>query len=116
MKPIGKKPRLTEKQLLERLGTRDAHAFEVLYDQFRPKVYTYALRISGFVEVAEDIVHDVFVKLWQHEDPETIINLDAFLRTVTRNLTLKWVRRSILERGTNTEMKGNWSDADISEL
>ncbi len=112
MKPVNEKLELTEKQLLERVGTRDTHAFGVLYDKFRPKVYTYALKISGSVEVAEDIVHDVFLKVWQYQEPQKIANLEAFLRVVTRNFTLKWVRRNVLERAVSTEMKYTWNEAE----
>src|SRR5690606_13012168 len=112
MKPVNEKLELTEKQLLERVGTRDTHAFGVLYDKFRPKVYTYALKISGSVEVAEDIVHDVFLKVWQYQEPQKIANLEAFLSVVTRNFTLKWVRRNVLERAVSTEMKYTWNEAE----
>lgn len=114
MRPVYKKLELTDRQLLERVADRDARAFGVLYDRFRPKVYTYALKISGSVEVAEDIVHDVFLKVWQYQDSGEIANLDAFLRVVTRNFALKWLRKTILERTANKEMKDGWDELDIS--
>jgi len=108
--------RLGEKQLLERIRIRDERAFGVLYDRFRPKVYTYALRISGSSEVAEDIVHEVFLKIWKCTEPEKIDNLDAYLSVVTRNFTLKWLRRTILERTAVKEIKNNWDEADFSTV
>ncbi|MFC3197927.1 RNA polymerase sigma factor [Parapedobacter deserti] len=114
MKPLIEKRDLTEKQLLERISIQDEGAFSVLYDRFRPKVYTYALKISGSVEVAEDIVHEVFLKVWQCREPDNIANLDAYLRVVTRNFTLKWLRRMILERTVGKEMKDNWDEVDFS--
>ncbi|WP_353126975.1 RNA polymerase sigma-70 factor [Parapedobacter pyrenivorans] len=114
MEPLNTKQNLTEKQLLERLGVQDAWAFDVLYDRFRPKVYTYALRISRSIEVAEDIVHEVFLRLWQSNEPERIESVEAYLRVITRNLTLKWLRRTILERTISAAIKDDRTATDLS--
>lgn len=114
MEPLNTKQNLTEKQLLERLGVQDAWAFDVLYDRFRPKVYTYALRISRSIEVAEDIVHEVFLRLWQSNEPERIESVEAYLRVITRNLTLKWLRRTTLERTISAAIKDDRTATDLS--
>lgn len=114
MEPLNTKQNLTEKQLLERLGVQDARAFDVLYDRFRPKVYTYALRISRSIEVAEDMVHEVFLRLWQSKEPEKIESVEAYLRVITRNLTLKWLRRTILERTISAAVKDDRTATDLS--
>lgn len=103
MKSGSKKGELTEKQLLERVRVQDARALGVLYDRFRPKVYAYALKISGSAEVAEDLVHDVFLNVWQQQQWEEVANLDAFFRLATRNLTLKWLRKCMLESTVERE-------------
>lgn len=86
-------------KLLNRASTGDEAAFCALYDRYRPKVYSYALKITRSVEMAEDIVHDVFVKLWDNGGME-VENVDGFLRVVTRNHTLKVLRRQVLVHRT----------------
>jgi len=40
-------------------------AFGELYDRYRQDVYRYALALVKIPELAEDVVHDVFVKIWE---------------------------------------------------
>ena len=113
MKRLNEKRDLTEKHT-EQPNIWDQRAFGALYDRFRPKVYTYALKITGSAETAEDIAQEVFLKIWQYQGFEKVDNVDAYLRVVTRNLALKWLRRNILERKVSREMRDYWNEADIS--
>ena len=50
--------------LLEGVARRESQAFRLLYDRASPKLLGVALRILKRRESAEDVVQDVFVKLW----------------------------------------------------
>ncbi len=56
---------LDDVELVERLGTRDARAFEVLYDRYIRLAFAVALRVLSDRERAEEVVQDVYVKLWR---------------------------------------------------
>lgn len=47
--------------LVDRLRRGDARALEMLYRQHHEAVRAFARRLLGHVEVAEDLVHDVFL-------------------------------------------------------
>ncbi|HTN19357.1 MAG TPA: RNA polymerase sigma-70 factor [Pelobium sp.] len=96
--------------LLKRVSLRDELAFAELYNRYRKKVYTYSFKILKYPDRAEDIVHEVFLKLWQYNDLESILNLDAYLRVVTRNQTLKLLRRQQLELKSNKNMFVAWQE------
>jgi RNA polymerase sigma-70 factor (ECF subfamily) len=58
------------------------------------KLFRYALRIVGNEMLAEDIVQEVFLKVWNKEEElKTIDNSEAWVMTVTRNLALDKLRR-----------------------
>src|SRR5690606_10164576 len=84
---------LSDRELLEQVAFGDERAFGEIYERYRRKVYSYALKIIKSPELAEDILHDVFVKLWQYHNPSAIDHLEGYLRIVTRNDTLKQLRR-----------------------
>jgi RNA polymerase sigma-70 factor (ECF subfamily) len=86
--------------LLERVVRRDATAFRALYDQAAPKLLGLALRILKRRESAEDVVQDVFVKLWngQAKFDAALGSGYAFLATITRNRAVDIMRR----RGEST--------------
>ena len=53
------------------------------------KLYRFALRIMGDTEEAQDIVQEIFLRLWSKRDKlHEYRNLEAFAMTMTRNLCL----------------------------
>jgi len=87
----------SDELLLAAIEKGDKRAFTLLYNRYRPKVYAYAIRVVKSAELAEDILHDVFLKLWLHESAKIIGNLDAYLQVATRNMALNVLRQQKLE-------------------
>lgn len=86
--------RNTDELLLERAGAGDPAAFLQLYERYRTAIFRFAYRLSGSVEVAEDITHDCFLSLIRrHENfkPERAA-LRTYLMSAARNLWLKQLR------------------------
>jgi RNA polymerase sigma-70 factor (ECF subfamily) len=50
-----------DERLVAKIAAGDRDAFAILYRQFRPDVYRFALHVSGSSSLADDVVHDVFV-------------------------------------------------------
>lgn len=51
-------------QLLARLQQDDTLAFAELYSRYRHEVYAYAMTLVKLPDVAEDLLQDVFVRIW----------------------------------------------------
>ena len=51
--------------LIAAIATGDSQALEVLYDRYAPVVYRLALRILKSPEMAEDLVQEVFWRVWR---------------------------------------------------
>jgi RNA polymerase sigma-70 factor, ECF subfamily len=51
-------------QLMAKVAGRDQSAFEELYDRYAPVVYTLVLRIVKTPEVAEDLLQEIFLAIW----------------------------------------------------
>jgi RNA polymerase sigma-70 factor (ECF subfamily) len=87
--------RNTDELLLRRAGSGDPGAFLQVYERHRDAVFSFAYRLSGSVELAEDITHDSFLSLMKK--PENFIPSRASLRTylfaAARNLWLKQIRK-----------------------
>lgn len=103
---------IEEKELLIRVSTGNEKAFTQLFHQYSPKVYSYALKLVKSENLAEEIVQEVFVKIWNLGFRLVEIeNLDAFLRVTTRNHTLKLLRRMALEIKTSKMMADGYDDS-----
>ena len=87
--------RTTDELLLEKAGAGDPAAFLQVYERHRDAVFRFAYRLSGSVELAEDITHDSFLSLMKK--PENFNPSRASLRTylfsAARNLWLKQLRK-----------------------
>lgn len=100
-----------EKALLHQISTGDDRAFSIIFNRYSPKVYVYALKIVKSENLAEEIAQEVFVKIWNLEEQLTQIeNLDAYLRVLTRNHTLKVLRRLALEIKTSRMMAQDYQE------
>jgi RNA polymerase sigma-70 factor (ECF subfamily) len=58
------KTALSDEQLMNAVGTGDSAAFETLYDRYVRQCYGLALRIVGNMQLAEEVVQEIFLKVW----------------------------------------------------
>lgn len=70
-------------------------AYRELYELLSASLHRFSLSIVRSREVAEEIVSDVFIKIWQVRDklPE-IVNLKVYLYTITRNFSINYIHRN----------------------
>lgn len=82
-----------EKDLLQQVAEGNEAAFQMLFVRHRAKLFDYLLDIVKSREVAEEIVADVFLKLWFGRElaPE-IRHLDAFLFKIGYHKALNFLR------------------------
>lgn len=99
-----------EQSLLEKITLGDEVSFRILFDKHRKYIYSYALKILKSEIYAEEILHDVFMKIWQHENLAGIENLEAYLKTLTKNITFNVLRRIKLELRVNHELSHTWEE------
>ncbi len=73
-------PLHNERELLLQVAEGSEQAFKELFNAYRKKLYIYILKITGSSETAEDIVHDVFLKIWLNRKKlPQINNFNAYL-------------------------------------
>lgn len=87
---------LTITELQTRIALyEDMKAYKALYDLLSTSLHRFSFSIVKSKEVAEEIVSDVFIKIWQIRDrlPE-IGNLKVYLYTITRNFSINYIQRN----------------------
>jgi len=101
--------RQVELELVSRLRAGDVDAFDVVYDAFRARLYTFLVRLSRRREVAEDLLEETWLRLVKHAHrlhPET--ELGAWLFTVARNLHVSYCRSRVIDEDSMATMIGLW--------
>lgn len=83
-----------EQELIQRIAQNDEIAFAKLFDHYRDKIYTVALKLTHSTTVAEEIVEDVFLKIWLRRSClQEIENFSAYLFVIARNETYKILKQ-----------------------
>ena len=82
--------------LLRRLQVGDVSAFETLVRSHGASLIRYASRITGSDDRAQEVVQDVFLKLWnERSDVESTFNLSAYLYWLVRNRAVNIARSDL---------------------
>jgi RNA polymerase sigma-70 factor (ECF subfamily) len=90
-------------------------AFELYYAE----LCEYTLRLIGSAEVAQDVVQDLFLELWDTRGPRDAIRLaKPYLYVAARNRALKYLRRrrvaqAWIERAAREEPPSSESPSDL---
>src|ERR1700743_721577 len=98
-----------DSEVAARIAAGDEQAFAILYDLYAKKLYRFLYHMTKIHEVAEELVSDVFLKLWigRHLVPE-IQNMDGFLFTVARHKALDFLkiaaRQEVLQKVVSRRM------------
>ncbi len=98
-----------ELRLVARLKAGDPAAFEVVYETFRARLFSFLLRLSRRREVAEDLLEETWLRLVAraHDlSPDTC--LAAWLYTVARNLHACWCRSRALHEERISDLTPSW--------
>jgi len=111
---------LTDIELIQRITNRDSKSLEILYDKYSPVLYTLVKRIVIEKEIAEEILADIFLIIWQKSSMFDINsgNLYSWLISLTRNKALDWVRRekSLIIDEYNDEYENTFIISNVSSL
>lgn len=76
------------------IASGDVAAFKYIFQKHRNKVYSIALGFAETGAAAEDMVQEVFMKLWINKAKLAgVENFEAYLNTVTRNHLLNYLRK-----------------------
>ncbi|GAB3644297.1 RNA polymerase sigma factor [Spirosoma arcticum] len=83
-----------ESILIEKLTQRDQQAFQWLYDQYSSALYGVVLRIVRDEEQAQDVLQDIFVKIWKNLDAYDASKgrLFTWMLNVSRNTAIDALR------------------------
>lgn len=81
-------------QLIAAFIKGDGESFAALVDRHMPMVYRFVYRYVGDADIANDVVQDVFIKVWKNIkkfDPKK--NFKTWLLTIAKNTALDAIKK-----------------------
>lgn len=108
---------LNERELLIQVASGNEHAFRQLFIAYHQQLGVHMLRITNIPELAEEVVQDVFVKIWLTR--ETLVGVDnfkAYLFVISKNHALNCLKKLAKERVLIKQLEGSRADAVVPEV
>ena len=85
---------LDDEELMQRLVYSDLQAFRALYSRYGNLVYSASLRVVRDAQIAEDMVQEIFLRIWRK--PDSYVSqrgrFSTWLTSVTRNRAVDEIR------------------------
>lgn len=96
-----------ERALIKRVKAGDTKALEELYDLYKALLFGMIISIVKKREEAEDVLQEVFMKIWEkaHTFDEERGNVYSWIVTLTRNKSIDRIR----SKGYKTQQKASTS-------
>lgn len=85
--------------MFTQIATGDEKAFRTLFDWYKTKIYFFILHIVDTEAEAEELVQEVFLRLWVSRQALTNVdNANSYLFVMARNRSLDHIQRVAAER------------------
>lgn len=101
----------TDQSLIGRLTARDSDALDELYARYARSIYSLSYRILSDGSAAEDVLQEVFLKLWRQPDSfdPSRGTLSAWLLSVAHHRAIDFLRRQ--RTRAEQQFPDGWEDA-----
>jgi RNA polymerase sigma-70 factor (ECF subfamily) len=104
-----------ENALLELVAQGDESAFRIVFDHYRDAIFAFSLKVTRHESIAEEIVQDVFLKIWINRSGLAgIRNFADFLYIIARNHTFNSLRTLARERKLSVDTSADLQIAGVS--
>lgn len=104
------------KNLLYQTSIHDEYAFGKIFQSFSGMVYSFSYKLTRSNYLAEEIVQEVFLKVWIHrESLPQIDNFSAYLFTIAKNLAFNILKHNLIEEKAKTILHGQRTDSHETE-
>ena len=103
-----------QSKLLYELSQGNELAFTKLYNEYKNVVFSTALKITKSRMLAEEVVQDVFLKIWQnHENLAEITNIENYLFIISRNHIFDMIKK--IARDTSLVVDSNYKNTSTND-
>lgn len=87
-----------DQELLRLVKLDNRLAFNEIYNTYWKELFHYAYKILHSKELAEDVVQDVFLRIWKNRATLEVSKLRSYLYAGTRNASISKIREADLSQ------------------
>ena len=106
---------ITDQELAILIKKGDIRAFDKIYEKYSTRLYLFVNGIIKSQKDAEDIVQEVFLKIWNNREKiNEYLSLQSFLFTIAHNTTISIIRKKINENNYVSYVKSLQNAKELS--
>ena len=102
--------------LFQRVTLGDEEAFREVVYYYSPKLISFLFSITKTMHTAEEIMQEVFLRLWQNRENVEADNLGGWLYRVASNLAYSYLKREALNGRLLSSLKKKRQGNQFSEI
>lgn len=104
-----------EKELIRLIAGDDEIAFRELFERYSDNIYGVAMAYTKSADAAEEIVQDVFVKIWMNRNKLLQVErFNDYLFIVARNYILNYLRNNKKNKQFTTQLFDHFGEHTIT--
>jgi RNA polymerase sigma-70 factor (ECF subfamily) len=89
----------SDEEMMQEIKADNMFAFDTLYKKYSRRVFKFAVSILKSADESENIVQDVFLKLWENRhEIEKSSSVKSYVFTVTYNSAISLLRKKTSEK------------------
>lgn len=98
-----------------KIDSKKEVAFRSLYDRYSSSLFRFIYRFTSNQQVAEEILHDIFIQLLSDKYNPSEGNLKSWLFTVAKNKGLNHARKASFETAEEAPIASAVADSDFEQ-
>jgi RNA polymerase sigma-70 factor (ECF subfamily) len=106
--------------IIDAIRNGDVAAFRRLYDLFHAQLYVFALKFLKSPQLAEEVVHDVFLKVWEKRSTlDSSKNIQSYLFATCKNTVLNTLKKAAYDTQIQQQIAAHFptfEDAAFHEI
>lgn len=103
---------LSEEILIKLLKANDENAFKEVYNRYWKTLYKKAYLKVRRYDIAEEIVQNVFVKLWEKRRTSSILYLENYLHTAIKYQVINYFKSFLAKEKYVNNVKHQYSETE----
>jgi len=107
---------LSDKELFSQIALGDEPSFRIFFDRYKVKLYYFVLHIVKLPAETEEIVQDVFLRLWISRDVlADVNNPGTYIFVMARNRSLDHLKKAAADKQMRAVVVNFQSDKNFTE-
>jgi len=98
---------------LEQLKKGNRDAFFFIYEEYHAKLYAYIVKFAKAPAFAEDILQEVFLKVWEHRlKINPFLSFNAYVYKICRNVLFDYIKKMAADKEIKSVLIQHMSESD----